>query len=179
LAPKLIVAFYGSAFLPAASALWLLVGAVSVLFIYIPVNSMIISQKTKTATIITGCTLVFNLVTNLIFIPKYGFVAAAVITLLSELIQLTGYTIVVKYKIVQFNYLSNFLKPVIAAVIMGLALVYFKQHNLWILILGGGIIYSISLLALRFFTRHDFEILKAAVNFRKKLAPDLPPTTNL
>src|SRR3989338_8484471 len=92
LAHQIIVAFFCAAFAPAAPALWLLVAAVSILFIYVPVNSLIISQRTKTATIITGGTLVFNLALNLLLIPKFGFIVAAIVTLASELIQLVGYT---------------------------------------------------------------------------------------
>jgi O-antigen/teichoic acid export membrane protein len=144
LASKLTVAFFGQAFAPAAHALWLLVAAVSVLFIYVPVNSIIISQRTKTATIITGFTLVFNLVLNLLLIPKYGFVAAAVITFFSELIQLVGYTILVKSKIVDFNYLRNFIKPILAGIIMGFVLLYMKDLNLLVTIIAGSVVYGIS-----------------------------------
>ena len=179
LAHKLTLSFFGQAFAPAAPALWLLVAAVSVLIIYVPVNSVIISQKTKIATIITGCTLVFNLAMNLIFIPKYGFVAAAVITLLSELMQLIGYTIVVKRQVVNFNYLSSFVKPILAGIVMGGVIIWLKNTNLWILIGSGGLVYAASLLTLRFFTKRDLELLKASFNFRQRLEPDVPPTTNL
>lgn len=179
LASKLTVAFYGPAFAPAASALWLLVAAVSVLFIYVPVNAVIISQRTKTATIITGCTLAFNLVLNLIFIPKYGFVAAAVITFFSEVIQLVGYTLVVKRQIVDFNYLSNFIKPILAGIVMGLVLKYVHGLNLWLEIIAGGVVYGVILLMLKFFNRHDWELFKTSINFRKPVGPDVPPASNL
>src|SRR6185436_12094180 len=88
LADRIIQVFIPSGkFAPAAQALWILVAAVSVLFIYIPVNSIIISQKTKIATIITGFNLLLNLSLNILLIPKFGFVVAAIITLASELIQ--------------------------------------------------------------------------------------------
>ncbi len=164
-----LVDFFAPSFGPAATALWLLVGAVSVLFIYVPVNSIIISQKTKTATVITGCTLAFNIIANLIFIPKFGFVAAAVITLLSELLQLVGYTIVVQTKIISFPYFGNFIKPIAAGLIMGLVVYYFRAHNMWLLIVGGAVVYGIALLLLGFFHREDWELFAASINFRKKL----------
>jgi O-antigen/teichoic acid export membrane protein len=172
LSRKITIAFFGLAFAPASKALWLLVAAVAVLFIYIPVNTIIISQKTKTATIITGFNLFFNLLFNLLLIPKFGFVVAAILTLASETIQLIGYTYVVKTKIISFPYFTNFIKPIIAGLIMGGVIYYFRAHNLWLLVGLGGIIYAISLLALRFFEPHDWELLRAAINFRKKLEPD-------
>ncbi len=173
LAHQLVVGFYGAAFAPAAPALWLLVGAVSVLFIYVPVNSIIISQRTKTATVITGCTLVFNVVANLIFIPKYGFVAAAVVTLLSEIIQLIGYTFVVKKSIIDFEYFKNYTKPILAGVIMGVSLLYLKKYNLGISIVSGGVVYGVALLVFRFFNRGDWELIKSSVDFRKKIEPEI------
>lgn len=169
LAPRLTLAFYGPAFAPAAPALWLLVAAVSVLFVYVPVNSIMISQKTKTATIITGINLLFNLALNLLLIPKFGFVVAALITLASELIQLVGYTIVVKQKIVQFEYLRNFIKPAVSGIIMGAVIHFLRGYNLWFLIGLGAAIYSIVLVGIRFFNAQDWELFKASVSFKKSL----------
>ncbi|OGE87922.1 MAG: hypothetical protein A3J07_00135 [Candidatus Doudnabacteria bacterium RIFCSPLOWO2_02_FULL_49_13] len=172
LAEKITVTFFGAAFAPAAPALWLLVAAVSILFIYVPVNSLIISQRTKTATIITGGTLVFNLALNLLLIPKFGFIVAAIVTLASELIQLVGYTIVVQRKILAFPYLVNFVKPIIAGAVMGVALIILSFLNVWVSILAGAVIYGASLLLLGFFHWHDWELLKASINFRKRLNTD-------
>lgn len=179
LAHRLTVAFFGQAFAPAAPALWILVAAVSVLFIYVPVNSIMVSQKTKIATWITGVNLLFNLGLNLLLIPKFGFVVAAVVTLLSEIIQLVGYTYVVKTHVVQFEYFRNFVKPVLAAAAMGLVIYFFRERNLWLLIAGGGVVYASALFLLRFFHKEDMDLLKASINFRKKLEPDIPPVTNL
>jgi len=179
LAQRITVNFFGPEFAPAATALWILVAAVSVLFIYVPVNSMIISQSTKTATKITGFNLLFNLIMNLLLIPKFGFVVAAVMTLVSELIQLVGYTYVVQTKIAPFPYLRNFIKPILAAAVMGVVIYVFSAQNLWLLIVTGGIVYASILLVLRFFHKEDLVLLKAAVNFRKKLEPDVPPVQNL
>lgn len=168
LADRLTLAFFGQAFAPAAPALWLLVAAVSVLFIYVPVNSMIISQKTKTATIITGFNLLFNLAMNLLLIPKFGFVAAAVITLASETVQLIGYTFVVKRKILDFPYFRSFVKPILAAAIMGVVIWFFNALNMWLLIGLGGLVYFVVLLAIRFFKAHDWELLKASISFKTR-----------
>lgn len=179
LASRITVTFFGPAFAPAATALWLLVAAVSVLFIYVPVNSLIISQRTKTATVITGCTLLFNLGLNLLLIPRFGFIVAAAVTLASELIQLIGYTIVVQRKIITFPYSVNFIKPIIAGSIMAVGLNLLNFLNLWLLILIGGLVYAASLLVIGFFRRADWELLKSSINFRQKIEVDVPPTQNL
>ncbi len=169
LAPRLVVAFYGTAFAPAAPALWMLVMAVSILFIYIPVNSLIISQRTKLATIITGCTLAFNLAANLILIPKFGFIVAALITVVSELFQLVGYTYIVQRKIVSFRYFISFGKPLIAGLIMAAVLYYFRHSNVWLLVGLGGLVYTSTLISLRFLRKEDWELIKTSINVRKKV----------
>jgi len=171
LSNRLTLAFYGAAFAPAAPALWLLVAAVSVLIIYAPVNSLIVSQMTKTATKITGINLVFNLGLNLLLIPKYGFVAAAVITLCSEIIQWAGYTYFVNRRILKYKSLPYFTKPIMAAAVMAIIILASKNFNLWIVIITGGIVYGVVLLALRFFKKEDWELFKTSINFRQRIEP--------
>ncbi len=176
LAKPITLSFYGNDFLPAAPALWLLVTAVSVLFIYTPINSLMVSQLTKTATKITCVTLIFNVTANLVFIPIYGFVVAAAVTLISELIQTVGYTIAVKRHIVQFSFLVNFIKPIIASAIMAAAILLLGDLEIWLVIAIAGIVYTAALLLIKFFHREDFELLKAAVSFKKPVTPDGPLT---
>jgi O-antigen/teichoic acid export membrane protein len=173
LAHPMTVAFYGQEFEPASDVMWLLVLAAAVLFIYSPVNSLIISQQTKAATKITGFTLLFNFTGNLIFIPRYGIVAAGVITVCSELIQLIGYTYIIKKKVLNFHFLRNFTKPVIAAAIMYLVLHFLDEKlGIWVLIAVGGLVYAAGLLIMKFFHVQDFELFKAAINIRRQLPPE-------
>lgn len=159
LSHRLTVAFFGDKFAPAAPALWLLVAAVSVLFIYSPVNSLIISQKTRAAVKITGFNLLFNLVLNLIFIRLYGFVAAAVLTLASECVQWMGYTYVIKKQVVDFDSLKYFAKPVAAALVMGALVHFMGSVNLWLVVAAAGTVYFVLLFALKFFRAEDRNIL--------------------
>lgn len=156
---RLTVDFFGPAFAPAASALWLLVAAVGVLFIYSPVNSLIVSQKTTTAMKITGFNLFFNIVMNLILIPKFGFVAAAVMTLASECIQWVGYTIVINKSVIRFKSARFYIKPIISCVIMAVTLLVLKNQNLWLQLGVAAIVYFAVLLLLQFFKQEDFDLL--------------------
>ncbi|HYC80112.1 MAG TPA: polysaccharide biosynthesis C-terminal domain-containing protein, partial [Candidatus Binatia bacterium] len=172
MAERILIDIIDPEFAPAAPALWLLIIAVSILFIYTPVNSLIISQLTRTATKVTAFTFFFNLILNILLIPKFGFVAAAAITALSELIQALGYTYFVKTKIVKFQIFRNMFKPLAASIIMGAFLFVFQAHNLWIVIALGGLIYATSLFILGFFHKSDWELFKAAVNVKKELNPE-------
>lgn len=170
LADKLLLTLLrNNSFAPAAPAVWILIAAGSLLMIYVPVNTIMISQRTKTATAITGFTLFFNLAANLILVPKYGFVMAAVITLISEFIQLAGYTYIVKTQIINFHYLRNFVKPVIAGTIMGGAVYFLRDLNLFVLLGIGGTVYFAVLAIERFFHKEEWELVKDTFNFRKKI----------
>jgi O-antigen/teichoic acid export membrane protein len=175
LADQITVQFFGQDFLPAAPALWLLVLAAAILFIYTPANSLIISQLTKVATKVTGVTFLFNIVGNLILIPRYGFVAAAVTTVISELIQTVGYSYFIKKRVIAYSFLSHFAKPVLAAAVMGLFVYFFKSHNLWVVIMIAGVIYATGLFVLKFFRPTDWDLFKSALNLRKTLTPEKDP----
>ncbi|MDP4001218.1 MAG: flippase [bacterium] len=169
-ATPLILIFFGEDFLPAASALWLLVLAVSILFIYSPANSLVISQQTKAATKITGFTLLFNVVTNLIFIPKFGIAAAAATTVASEVIQAVSYSYIIKTRIVPFRFFRHFIKPLISGAIMAAAILVLKPVvSIWIVIGVGAVAYILAMLLLKFFHREDWELMKAAIDVRKKV----------
>lgn len=175
LAPELTVAFYGKDFAPAAPALWLMVSAVSILLIYAPANSLVISQQTKIATKITGTTLALNIVLNVILIPRYGFVAAAAVSVLSELNQAFWYWILIRTKITDYRFLRFFVKPIIACAVMALVVVYLKDSNLWLVIASSALAYAITLILIRFFRREDWELFKTAIDIRKPVNLETPP----
>lgn len=172
LSAKITLSFYGPSFAPAANALWLLVVAVSLLIIYSPVNSLIISQLTKTATKITGFNLFYNITANLILIPKFGFVAAAAVTVGSELIQTIGYTYIIKKRIVNFTFYRYFIKPIIASLGMAAVIFVLKNYNVWLVIAVGGLVYLVVLFSIKFFYKEDWNMFKSAIDIRQQLPPE-------
>lgn len=169
---KELIGLYDEQFAPAAPALWILITAVAILYIYSPVNSLMISRLTKTAIKVTGFTLFFNVTLNLILIPRYGFVAAAAVTAVSELIQAMVYTYLVKKRIIEFHFFNHFVKPIIGVLFMSLAIYLLKGNSLFIILPTAIAVYGACLLVLRFFHREDWELFRAAVDVRKELNPD-------
>lgn len=169
--------FFGPEFLPAAPALWLLVLAASILFIYTPANSLIISQLTGIATRVTAFTFFFNITANLILIPRYGFVAAAAVTVASEIIQTIGYSYFIKTRIVRYEFMRHFVKPGIATITMSMFVYFYQDRNLWLVMAVAGMIYAVTLLVLRFFEKADWDLLKSAVSVKKTITPEKEPIT--
>ena len=148
-------------YLQSAPVLAILIWAIAILFIYIPVNSLIISQLTKKAMVVTGTNVLINIIGNIIFIPIYGIKAAAIMTVISEAIQGIFYFYFVRKNITDFAFLSIFWKPALASAIMGFAVWQVKDMSLIISLALGAGVYLLVLLMARFVTRDDLKFLKS------------------
>ncbi|MEK7126622.1 MAG: flippase [Patescibacteria group bacterium] len=117
---------------------------------------------------INGVGVIFNIITNIIFIPYYGFRGAAVTSVLSELIILV-LTYIAAKRYIEFSInLKNFFKIVVSALIMG-AVVYFSQPftyaymqnwNIVVLVPMGAAIYAGMLIATRVINKETLALLK-------------------
>lgn len=101
-----------------------------------------------------------NLILNLIFIPKFGIVAAAITTLLSEIINfaiMRSYSI----KVVKTNYIMNITKLILPVGIMALSIAVLKYFNINVLlnILAAIIIYFLSVIYFKYISKEDLRKL--------------------
>ena len=152
-----------SRYLSSVPVLGILVWAVAILFIYIPVNSLIISQLTKFAMIITGVNVIVNILGNLLLIPILGIKAAAIMTVVSEGIQGFFYFYFVRKRITDFAFFSILWKPALAAGVMGLIVWQVRSQNLITALITGVVSYSLMLLITGFLKRNDLNILKSFI----------------
>lgn len=169
-------------FLPAAPVLSILVWAIAILFVYVTANSLVVSQLTKPAVIVTGVNVVVNVVGNLLLVPHFGIRAAAVMTVVSEALQGIFYFYFIRKNITDFSFFKQFAKPAVAALVMGVVLWFVRgwapfgapleasARHLLPLILNvvvvGGIglaAYVAALALLKFFTRQDLAFVKRFV----------------
>jgi O-antigen/teichoic acid export membrane protein len=165
LSRQLIILIAGPEYEPAASVLAILIWAPAILFVYIPVNSLVISQLTKKAMIVTGVNVLVNVIGNILLIPKYGIQAAAAMTVFSESIQGIFYFYFVRKNITHFSLSSLFVKPAIAVLIMGMALWQIKDLNLLISLPLGIAVYVVMLFVTRFVAWEDVK------NFKQLMKP--------
>lgn len=187
LAKEIIFVLAGEQFLPAAPTLAILVWAPAILFVYITVNALVISQLTKFAVIITSANVVFNVVGNILLLPRYGIAGAAIMTLVSETIQAAFYFYLVRRNITQFNFWRYLWRPVLAATIMGFAVYTTKPILSAVLseyinvaqtigaavllafsVAFGFAVYVVALLAIRFFQKDDLLQAKALLGLGPK-----------
>lgn len=117
--------------------------------------SFITIEKQSLLLYINGVGIIFNVITNLILIPKYGFIAAAFTTLLSEiLILIIGYNILRKHNQISLTDLPTFGKILISSFFMGVIIAILDPitqsmlgyNQILILIPLGALIYGISII---------------------------------
>lgn len=160
-----IIGILSPEYAEAAPVLAIVVWAPVILFMYIVVNSLVISQLTKLAMIITGVNVAINIIGNIILLPIYGIKGAAVMTLVSEFLQGAFYFYFVRKKITKFKFFLLIWKPIIASAIMGVAVWYVRDMLPWpVVVIVGAIVYTIALFALRFFKKNDAALLKTLLS---------------
>jgi len=186
LALPLVIVLAGPKFLEAVTSLAILAWAPAILIVYIVANSLVISQLTRFAVIITAANVIVNVVGNLILLPRIGIEAAAMLTVVSELIQAIFYFYFVYTRITHFSIGRYLWRPMVASAVMGSGLFWLRAvptlqvstHaqsslvdsaiKLVVLSAIGAIIYGLSLFGLRFFHAGDKEFI---LSFVKKQQP--------
>ncbi|MDQ3018347.1 MAG: polysaccharide biosynthesis C-terminal domain-containing protein, partial [bacterium] len=160
LSKPIILLLAGEQFAPAAPVLAVLVWATAILFIYIVVNALVISQLTKYAMGITAANVLINVIGNIILLPRIGIIGAAIMTVVSEFAQGVFYFYIVRKKITRFKFLPLIWRPLLSSGVMGFAVWQVRDQHLFVAVIIGAVVYTISLLLLRFFEKNDVVFVK-------------------
>lgn len=161
---RLSEGFYGSDIAFQILIFALLFQFLNVLFAFI----LIALDKQVKLLYINAICVIFNIVTNLIVIPYYGFRGAAFTSVLSEFFILIGtYTFARRYLKFSIN-LRNLAKIILSALVMG-GVIYFLQPvtykyiqnwNILLLVLLGMLVYTAMLFATKTIDKNTLRIFK-------------------
>lgn len=158
----LIHLFYKHEYDTASSVLSILIWTVCLLFISGAGNTLLnASHKEVSVTKIYLLAAIFNVVMNLILIPRYSFNGAAVTTVLSDVL----IVVVQSYVIYKLGHRPNkklyldIVKIIMGSGILGVSL-YFLHLNMWVALPVGIIIYFAAIYLLRFFDNDDKYVIK-------------------
>lgn len=164
-ATDMIVFCFGSKFSEAGSVLAMLVWSVCFLFMNgATVTALNASNKERSVTVMYILTSMFNVIFNLVLIPKYNVYGAAFTTILSDIFLL----ILSIYVLNKVNLLPNIhlfydlLKITIASVLMGVCL-YSLNLNMWLAIPVGIVVYLSVIVIIRFFDEDDKTIIRQVI----------------
>lgn len=120
-------------------------------------------QNTLTRAFVIG--VLFNIVGNLILIPRFGYVAAAITTILSEFSLFFPFYAMVKQSVGRVPWLAIFLRPALSTGAMGVViwLVGMAGVNVWLAALVGAAAYLVALAGLGIFRDEELAILGRAL----------------
>jgi O-antigen/teichoic acid export membrane protein len=172
LAKPIVLTLYGADY--SSSVLPLQVAVFTVIFIFLnyPVGSLLNAcDRQMTNTLIMGASMGLNIILNIILIPRFSFVGAAISTLISHaFLYILGMIFANKIVIYGKSFVFGSLaKIILSAGLMSAVIIYLNNFiSFWFLIPLGGIIYFSALFILHAIGKEDLVgILKA---LRKKPA---------
>lgn len=160
-----LIGIYGAEFIEAGGVLKVLIWTVCFLFVN-GACSLILnaSHEEYSVTKIYSIAAVFNVVLNLILIPKYSVYGASVATVLSEILILILELYMIK-KIGQLpdrHLVYDIVKICVASVVLGIVL-YVFNFNLWVAMAVSIVVYFATIILLKTFDQEDISILKQII----------------
>ncbi|MBA7560545.1 hypothetical protein ES708_02171 [subsurface metagenome] len=114
-------------------------------------------------TVCVGLSALLNIALNAVMIPYLSYIGASIATVLSEIFLYFTFTHFINKHYKKLKLHKHFIKPVVASLMMGIFIFYFKDVNLFFLIILAGFVYSVTLILLKTFTEEDRNIFKQVI----------------
>ena len=167
LAQPIILLIYKSSFLPSVLVLQILIWTIPITFLnYIFGSILPAMNRQNTLLKITFISMLFNIAVNLVVIPTYSYVGAAVVTVLTEVIVIALCFFVLSKSFCSVNIPNVLIKPAIASAFMALFIITVKT-NLFVEIIISIIIYFTVLILIKTFNHEDFDIIGQIIPLEK------------
>jgi O-antigen/teichoic acid export membrane protein len=165
LADKIILLVYGPEYIVAIIALQILVWSFFIMCLCgIPTTSLNATNKQHIVTAGMGITAILNIILNLILIPKYSLVGAAIATIIVcffefffEFYFMNKYA--VKIRLVN----GDFAKVIFASFVMCSFIIYFPA-NIFLTIILATFIYGLFIIVSKAFSKEDLSMLKKIIS---------------
>lgn len=161
LAEDIILLLYTEEYRSSILPLQILIGSLIFSYLSFPIGAFLNAcDRQKMQTTIVGVVMFVNIVLNLLLIPRYGIVGAAIAALVGNiLLTVFGYLVVPKIARVSHSYIAKaFLQIFLAASVMGMLVfvINARMHFLYA-ILVGAISYPIFLFVFRSVTKNELQ----------------------
>jgi O-antigen/teichoic acid export membrane protein len=177
LSSRFVLLIFGPGFTEATTALQILIWSTVFIFLngaYIPLVYAL--NKQGLATRITLAAALFNIISNIIIIPAFGFIGASYVKSATELLVLI-LTYLFSFK---FGYMlslktvgKDLVKIILASSLMGAFIWYFNDLNLLILVPAATLIYFVASFLFLYYDKHDVDSVRQIMGlFRKNKTAD-------
>jgi len=164
LADKIILTIYGIDYMPSVIAFQILTWAI--VFIFARTAFERVLEASNRQIIVTkvfgGCALL-NIILNFILIPKYSYIGASIATLITDFavfIIIFIFSIKIGYNAPIKRIVKDVSKIIIASLLMGIFIEYFRNQNIFIIIFAAAIIYFGLILVINGINKEDIKLLK-------------------
>jgi len=165
LSEKIILFLYGPQFNNSIIALQILSWDILLIFLYACSAFLLLSiDKQNVMAIVAGSTAVINVFLNLILIPSFSYVGAAVATIVAEGFLLISYLLLNSHYLHAIPIHKIIGRPIVACGIMGLFLYQTNEIHLFLQIIIAVIIYFVVLFFLKGFSAEDISLFKKILN---------------
>jgi len=129
LAEHVIVFLFKAAYLPAVPALQIVIWVVPLMFAseflgYVVLVGGQEGRAARAITISSGLNVAFNLV----LVPRFGFLGAAVMTVVTEAVLVGQYLWILRSTMRQINWANTLVRPLVAALLMGVVVLALRPH---------------------------------------------------
>jgi len=164
LADKIILLIYKAPFAASAVVLQILIWATVFISLNFVLSNLLVSMdKQGLYTISTGLCAITNVTFNFFLIPMLSYNGAAIATVTTNIVLFGACFYFISKHLVILPLHKILIKPIISGLIMGAFIYYFTEFNIFLLIFSAGVVYLVALLALKTFTKEDWDIAKKIV----------------
>ncbi len=164
LADKIILRLYGASFTEAILAFAILIWDTPLLMYTAICGNFTTAMKQESkAAWVYGSEGVFNVVMNLILIPRYGILAASVVTVATELVGTIMFYRIFRAELGPGLGLSTMLRMTLSVLLMSVAVYYLRPVNIFILVVLGGVIYVALIWLTRTLNGEDLALIGGVV----------------
>jgi len=170
LAPWIIPALYTDSFGPAILPLQLLILTLPFLFLNFPLGALLnAANKQKTQTLIIACGMILNIIINLIFIPLYGPIGAAIASVSGTLfIFITS--LIITNKLTPYDaklIITTALRAGLITILMVMMMLWLINLLPWyVAVICGAIFYLLGIVLMKLVRISDIKSLKNCLFYR-------------
>jgi len=167
LSDKIILLIYGTEFAYSVTVLQILVWSI----VFGSINSVLLSllisiDKQKLNTLSTGICAIVNVTLNFFLIPTLSYNGAAIATVATNVVLFAASFFFVSKHLQVLPVHKIAIKPIIGSLIMAAFVCYFVDINMFLLISLAAVVYLAALLALKTFTKEDWDIVRKIIKRR-------------
>ena len=167
LADRIILFVYKQNFINSVAVLQILIWALVFIFVNYLMGYLLNSiDKQKLFTLTTGLSAALNIILNFILIPKYSFIGAAAATVASEFLNFIMFFYFTSKSGFHLNLFKMILKPLIASILMGLFILYFRKFHLLLLVPSSIALYFLLLFLIGGISSDDKKLFLSMIKLR-------------